>query len=68
MQLISGISSEDSSLPSTPTSKRLSWSKIMQKLHNNQSLDSDSDTHSSLDDASDAGNYHVHDLAALFQL
>ncbi|XP_077086952.1 DNA damage-inducible transcript 4 protein isoform X2 [Siphateles boraxobius] len=58
MQLISSLTSEDSSLSSTPTSdapsKRLSWSKLMQKLHSIQSQDSDSDTHSSLDDASDA--------------
>ncbi|XDV43953.1 hypothetical protein PO909_012330 [Leuciscus waleckii] len=67
MQLITSLTSEDSSLPSTPTldapSKRLSWSKLMQKLHSSQSLDSDSDTHSSLDDASDAGSLSIPDLS-----
>ncbi|KTG32368.1 hypothetical protein cypCar_00040991 [Cyprinus carpio] len=66
-QLISSLSSEDSSLPSTPTSdapsKRLSWSKLMQKLHSSQSLDSDSDHHSSTDDASDAGSISLADLS-----
>ncbi|XP_043087157.1 DNA damage-inducible transcript 4 protein [Puntigrus tetrazona] len=66
-QLISSLSSEDPSLPSTPTSdapsKRLSWSKLMQKLHSSQSLDSDSDNHSSTDDASDAGSISLADLS-----
>ncbi|KAL0178876.1 hypothetical protein M9458_024318, partial [Cirrhinus mrigala] len=66
-QLISSLSSDDSSLPSTPTSdapsKRLSWSKLMQKLHSSQSLDSDSDNHSSTDDASDAGSISLPDLS-----
>ncbi|XP_051529602.1 DNA damage-inducible transcript 4 protein [Myxocyprinus asiaticus] len=66
-QLISSFSSEDSSLPSTPTSdapsKRLSWSRLMQKLHNSQSLDSESDNHSSTDDSSDAGSISLPDLS-----
>ncbi|XP_056326049.1 DNA damage-inducible transcript 4 protein [Danio aesculapii] len=65
-QLISSLSSEDSS-PSTPTSdapsKRLSWSKLMQKLHSSQSLDSDSDNHSSTDDSSDSGSICIPDLS-----
>lgn len=35
----------------------------MQKLHSSQSLDSDSDTHSSTDDASDAGSLTLQDLS-----
>ncbi|XP_059386287.1 DNA damage-inducible transcript 4 protein [Carassius carassius] len=66
-QLISSLSSEDSSIPSTPTSdapsKRLSWSRLMQKLHSSQSLDSDSDNHSSADNASDAGSISLADLS-----
>lgn len=66
-ELISSLSSEDSSLPSTPTSdgpsKRLSWSKLMQKLHSSQSLDSESDIHSCTDDASDAGSISLADLS-----
>ncbi|XP_051968844.1 DNA damage-inducible transcript 4 protein [Xyrauchen texanus] len=66
-QLISSFSSEDSSLPSTPTSdapsKRLSWSRLMQKLHSSQSLDFDSDNHSSADDSSDAGSISLPDLS-----
>ncbi|XP_051958227.1 DNA damage-inducible transcript 4 protein-like [Xyrauchen texanus] len=58
--LTSSFSSEDSSLPSTPTSdassKRLSWSGLMQK-----SLDSESDSHSSTDDDSDAGSISLPD-------
>ncbi|KAK2876026.1 hypothetical protein QQF64_005215 [Cirrhinus molitorella] len=69
-QLISSFSSDDSSLPSTPTSdapsKRLSWSKLMQKLHSSQSLDSDSDNHSSTDDASDAGSISLSESDLFF--
>lgn len=67
---MSSLSSEDSSLSSTPTSdapsKRLSWSKLMQKLHSSQSLDSDSDNHSSTDDASDAGSISLSDSDLFF--
>ncbi|XP_055031584.1 DNA damage-inducible transcript 4 protein [Misgurnus anguillicaudatus] len=62
--LISSILSEDSNLPSTPTSdassKRLSWSRLLQKLH---SLDSDSDNQSSTDDQSDTGSISLPDLS-----
>ncbi|XP_056627384.1 DNA damage-inducible transcript 4 protein [Triplophysa dalaica] len=66
-QLISSLVSEDPNLPSTPTSdgtsKRLSWSRILQKIHSSQSLDSDSDNHSSIDDASDTGSISMADLS-----
>ncbi|TRY59112.1 hypothetical protein DNTS_009556, partial [Danionella cerebrum] len=61
------LSSEDSSLRCSPDSeapcKRLSWSKLMQKLHSSQSLDSDSDNCSSTDDASsDTGSVSESEL------
>lgn len=69
-QLISSLLSEDPSLPSTPTSdvpsKRLSWSRLLQKLHSSQSLDSDSDNHSSIDDASETGSLSLSESDLFF--
>ncbi|XP_026858468.1 DNA damage-inducible transcript 4 protein [Electrophorus electricus] len=73
-QLSASLSSEDGSFPSSPeadaSTKRLSWSRLVQKLgefggvSSNHSLDFDSDT-CSRDDVSDTGSLSLPDLSSV---